>query len=295
MSWSIPAKTFLLGEYVALSGGPAVLLTTTPCFEVGLSSEEPHAVNAMIHPDSPAGRFWATTGIDLKLTWHDPYDGIGGLGASSAQFLGAYLAFLSVKNETFNQEALLKAYWASSFREGEGMRPSGYDVLAQASSGCVYLDRNNQLETTYAWPFDDVAFILLHTGDKLATHHHLQTMRLTDAMASLSPLVLLGKQAFEQCNSQLLIEAVNNYHQNLLACGLVTQKTQEQCVNLNEDPDVLACKGCGALGADVLLVLVPAHQRHTCVSRFSCAGFRVLATSDKLYDEKKSYQIGFTS
>jgi mevalonate kinase len=294
MNWSIPAKTFLLGEYVALSGGPAIILTTTPCFEVGLSSDS-HVSKAMIHPDSPAGRFWATTGINLHLTWYDPYDGIGGLGASSAQFLGAYLAFLLVKSKMFNQEALLDAYWASSFREGEGMRPSGYDVLAQASSQCVYLDRNIQSETSYAWPFDDIAFILLHTGDKLATHHHLQTMRLTDAMASLSPLVLLGKQAFEQGDSQLLIEAVNRYYQHLLACGLVAQRTQEQCATLNEDPDVLACKGCGALGADVLLVLVPSQQRHACVSRFSGAGSRVLATSDKLYNEKKSNQMRFTS
>ena len=294
MSWSIPAKTFFLGEYVALSGGPAVLLTTTPCFEVGLSSE-PHVPNAMIHPDSPAGRFWASTGIGLKLTWYDPYDGVGGLGASSAQFLGAYLAFLSVKNAVFNQEELLEAYWASSFTEGEGLRPSGYDVLAQASGGCVYLDRNNQLEITYAWPFDDIAFILLHTGDKLATHHHLQTIHLTDAMASLSSLVLLGKQAFEQRDSKLLVEAVDAYHQDLLACDLVAQKTQEHLINLNKDPEVLACKGCGALGADVLLVLVASHQRHACVSRFSCAGFRVLATSDELYNEKKSQRIGFTS
>lgn len=281
MIWTIPAKTFLLGEYAALQGGPAIVLTTTPCFEVGLSSEQSTPV---IHPDSPAGLFWEKAGIDSQLTWHDPYQGIGGLGASSAQFLGAYWAVTDSQSQQ-NQSALLEAYWACSWQPEQGVRPSGYDVLAQASSGCVYLHGHAEKPMSYNWPFTDIAFILLHTGDKLPTHHHLQAIQLTEAMTSLTSIVLSGKEAFEQADSTQLIDAVKAYHQALTALDLVAERTQEQLARLMDDQDVLACKGCGAMGADVLLVLVPSHRLLACKKRFDLEGWPVLATSDNLYNQ----------
>jgi len=293
MTWTIPAKTFLLGEYAALQDGPAIVLTTTPCFEVGLSKEQEAPV---IHPDSPAGLFWKNANIDSQLTWHDPYQGIGGLGASSAQFLGAYLA--TTPQSTLDQDALLEAYWACSWQAGQGVRPSGYDVLAQASSGCVYINRQDDACTSYNWPFTDMAFILLHTGDKLPTHHHLQAIRLTEAMDALTSIVLSGKEAFEQADSTQLIDAVKAYHQALTALDLVAERTREQLARLAESQDVLACKGCGAMGADVLLVLVPSNRLLACKQRFDLEGWPVLATSDDLYNknyEKNTDRMLFTS
>ena len=55
MNWCIPAKTFLLGEYVAIVGGAAIILTTTPGFEVRLVDT---GDVTGIHPSSPAGLFW---------------------------------------------------------------------------------------------------------------------------------------------------------------------------------------------------------------------------------------------
>ena len=294
MTWTIPAKTFLLGEYAALQGGSAIVLTTTPCFEVGLSNEQ---TSPAIHPDSPAGLFWAKAGMDSQLTWHDPYQSIGGLGASSAQFLGAYWAATDPQSQQ-NQDALLEAYWACSWQEGQGVRPSGYDVLAQASSGCVYINGHAEKPISYNWPFTDMAFILLHTGDKLPTHHHLQAIQLTEAMVSLTSIVLSGKKAFEQVDSTQLIDAVKAYHQALTALDLVAERTQEQLARLMDDQDILACKGCGAMGADVLLVLVPSHRLLACKKRFDLEGWPVLATSDNLYDqynEKNPNRMPFTS
>lgn len=293
-TWSIPAKTFLLGEYAALQGGPAIVLTTTPCFEVGLSQEQ---ISPAIHPDSPAGLFWSSAGTQEQLTWHDPYGGIGGLGASSAQFLGAYWAAQSSSHT--NQAALLEAYWACSWQTGQGVRPSGYDVLAQASSGCVYINQH-AVSASYAWPFKDIAFILLHTGDKLPTHHHLQDIGLTDAMTGLSALVLSGQDAFARADSTQLIKAVQAYHEALTALNLVAERTKQQLADLTQDPDVLACKGCGAMGADVLLVLVSSQQLLACKKRFDLAGWAVLATSNDLYvknvkkNEKNTNRMPFT-
>ncbi len=295
MIWTIPAKTFLLGEYVALQGGPAIVLTTTPCFEVGVSREQ---TCSAIHPDSPAGLLWTKSNSDSQLTWYDPYQGIGGLGASSAQFLGAYRS-LGLQQRS-KKDTLLDAYWACSWQAKKGIRPSGYDVLAQDSSGCVYIN-HHVVSASYPWPFRDMAFILLHTGDKLPTHDHLQSIssiRLTNAMTSLISTVLSGKEAFERADSTQLIDAVQAYHQTLTLLDLVADRTQKQLACLKRDLDVLACKGCGAMGADVLFVLVPSDRLLTCKERFNLEGWSVLATSNDLYDksyEKNPNRIPFTS
>ncbi|MDX2346861.1 MAG: hypothetical protein QNK11_08325 [Legionella sp.] len=284
--FEIPAKTFLLGEYVALQGGPAIILTTTPCFEIGLTKK----TNLSIHPDSPAGRFWQALNMKQQLRFYDPYGGIGGLGASSAEFLGAYLASLSIQHQSLTESALLEAYWTFSLKANQGMRPSGYDVLAQAQSGCVYLNRNQSDNKQYAWCFEDIAFVLLHTGQKLPTHEHLQNLYLTEAANLLSPIVDLGKKAFDTSNSALLIEAVNAYAKQLLALDLVAKHTQAQINQLSQNPDVLAVKGCGALGADVLFTLVPKTRLIESMARFSVDGFRVLASSDNLYTQKNQME-----
>src|SRR4051794_40802652 len=126
MKWRIPAKTFLLGEYSALTGASAILITTSPSFELSLVNEE---LLKNIHPNSPAGQWWKGHQITSKgLSWFDPYQDLGGLGASSAQFLGAYLASCSFLGVEPNKNALLKAYYEFAWR-GEGLKPSGYDLL----------------------------------------------------------------------------------------------------------------------------------------------------------------------
>lgn len=283
MTFQIPAKTFLLGEYVALQGGPAIVLTTTPCFEISLTQQQ----TSVIHPHSPAGRFWHASGIIGELSWYDPYGGIGGLGASSAEFLGAYFAYLSKTNQCLTEEALLDAYWSASLKANQGIRPSGYDVLAQAQNGCVYLNRQVSENHVYeAWPFTDIAFVLLHTGQKLATHEHLKALQLTQAVNLLSPIVDLGKEAFDTSNSALLIKAVKNYAKQLLTLDLVAAHTKAQLMTLSQNSDVLAIKGCGALGADVLLALVPGARLVESCDAFSKQGFRILATTEDLYTQK---------
>ena len=287
MKVSIPAKTFLLGEYVALQGGPAILLTTTPCFEVGLSTQK----RAAIHPASPAGRFWESLDFTEHLTWVDPYQGMGGLGASSAEFLGAYYLSLLKTNQKLIETALLDAYWAAASISNSGVRPSGYDVLAQASSGCVYLNHQQSAHMNYSWPFHDIAFVLLHTGKKVETHKHLQSLALTEAVSTLSPIAALGKEAFDAADSMLLIQAVNSYYQQLLALDLVALHTQIAIKKLADHEDILAIKGCGALGADVLLLLVPKTREASVIADMKKDGFFVLGSLQDLYLEKNLLEM----
>jgi mevalonate kinase len=282
--WRIPAKTFLLGEYVAMTGGPAIVLTTSPCFEITLSLTSNTIDSRPIHPQSPAGLLWAKTSHVEQLNWHDPYRERGGLGASSAQFLGAYLADTYLNHQTMTQQTMLEQYFSYAW-SGRGLRPSGYDVLAQLSSGCVFIHQNEKQCVSYPWPFDDIGFILIHTMQKLATHEHLRQVALPQALSSLEVVVHAAKQAFNDANSEQLINAVNTYHQTLQHMGLMASHTCAMLEELRVHFDCLAMKGCGAMGADVLLLLVSRQYLSANVVRLSQLGYTVLATSNELYQD----------
>lgn len=274
MKYLIPAKTFFLGEYAALAGGPAMLLTTTPCFEITVT-QEPGLI--AIHPDSPAGRLWAQQGLpDKGLHWHDPYAGRGGLGASSAQFLGAYLASTSKRKSS--PKKLLDTYFNFAW-QGQGIRPSGYDVLAQSFANCVYIHAGATHIDSYVWPFIDLAFVLVHTGQKLATHQHLQTITHVSMVAPLITLVESAKIAFQLADSTRIIEVINAYHACLLQMNLVALHSLDLINQLKSNSNVLAVKGCGAMGADVLLLLLPANQLENECSKLIQNKWSILATS----------------
>lgn len=257
MKWIVPAKTFLVGEYAAIAGESAILLTTTPHFELTLSNT-PGLKG--IHSDSPAGRWWGQQkGVNEGLIWHDPYQGRGGLGASSAQFLACYWASAHLQNKPVETQALLADYYQCAWT-GEGLKPSGYDLLAQSQKGCVFINNNSQTQIVSTWPFEDLSFLILHTGNKLATHHHLQSTCLPTNTAALSAIVDKAQEAFMHKDSQSLVNAINHYHQVLLKSQRVAPESLEQINHLKTDPDILAIKGCGAMGADTLL-LITKHDK----------------------------------
>lgn len=275
MKWQIPAKTFLLGEYAAVAQASAIVLTTTPYFELTLTTQ---GGLQGIHPDSPAGRFWLQHEHgDSGLVWYDPYQGIGGLGASSAQFLACYLAHCHLADLKPNVESMLDDYYQVSW-SGKGLRPSGYDVIAQYQHGCVFINQNQGIKQSYAWPFTNLSFILVHTGVKLATHHHLEKTALPHSIAALSQLTDQAREAFETINHEQLIAAVNQYHQALHALELVAQHTLECIEKLKAHPDILAIKGCGALGADIILLLTTAEKSQPLQSKLRAENWTVLGS-----------------
>ncbi|KTC97177.1 mevalonate kinase [Legionella erythra] len=283
MKWAIPAKTFLVGEYAAVAGGPAILLTTSPCFEMTLVEGDHHEG---IHPDSPAGHWWATHRIPAKsLLWHDPYAGKGGLGASSAQFIGAYLASCGLLHVKASRQVLLEAYYQASWR-GEGIRPSGYDVMAQTQHRCVYIHRQKDLLEHYDWPFKQLSFLLLHSGQKLATHYHLQRVALPHSTAKLSSIAEEARQAFIEADDDRLVNAVNDYQQQLTDLRLMAPHTLNYLQALKANNQILAAKGCGAMGADVLLLIVPSESLIDQQKKLAEDGWTVLASNHNLHTGK---------
>jgi mevalonate kinase len=280
MIWHIPAKTFLLGEYVALNQGPALILTTKPCFTLSLTNE-PDTVE--LPTNSPAARLWQGAAIKTHgLHWQDPYQAIGGLGASSAQFIATYLAICHVQQRQPSSDELLRSYYQYAF-SGQGLRPSGYDVIAQSKAGCVFIDKG-RLSQYAPWPFAELSFILLHTGVKLATHEYLQAARLPEAgLDTLANLVYGAHNAFQQAASQTFIEHINAYHSQLTKLGLVAEHSLNCIQQLQMQPEIAAIKGCGAQGADVLLVLAYNRDKAVLLQKLAKLGYRVLAV-DALYD-----------
>jgi mevalonate kinase len=324
VTWYIPSKTFMLGEYAALYDLPAIILNSSPYFVVEVIgsfdnySKDPSCRDSFspsmdsadsssnIHPASPAGRFLQDKAISLKFT--DPHQGSGGFGASSAQFVGAYLA-AGYKDTAELLELYYKYAWS-----GLGLRPSGYDVLAQfagasmdpahkaredvffsredvffsredvffsredvfcareeglfareeglfsreeggnAGSDVVFLANSQTTPVKYAWPFADLGFILLPTGAKLKTHEHLQAVSEVKQVSVLGEIVLAAHEALQCKDAKRFIETIRAYYAGLCERNLVSKLTQEKIVQILDIPEVLAAKGCGAMGADVILV-----------------------------------------
>lgn len=284
MSWQIPAKTFLIGEYVALTGGPALLVTTSPSFELSLCEQKNIGT---IHPNSPAGLWWQKHHPKQGLYWDDPYQGIGGLGASSAQFIGAYFASCQLQNKKPRLNELLDDYFTSSW-SGKGVKPSGYDVIAQYEQGCVYIHRNEQIIQNLQWPFPDLSFFLIHTGAKLATHSHLEGTTLPHSLEELTSIVNLAYQAFVQNNPEHFINSINAYHQTLSKLNLVAEHSLKLINTFKSIPNVLAVKGCGALGADVIFLLTHQKMAQQLQKILAANHCKILATEQNITNNAKN-------
>lgn len=269
----IPAKTFLLGEYAALAGESAIILTSKPCFSIEII-EEKKLIN--IHPDSPAGLFWQRFNLNHGLRFHDPYQGIGGLGASSAQFVGAVQAYCKLSGQLLDDDFLLDNYYQVAW-PGQGIKPSGYDVLAQTRQGCVYINRNQQQVVEYSWDFNDVSLLLVHSGRKLATHHHLTGISELSGTLTLSNIVEKAKKAFADKSSSTLIDCINEYQHHLSQMNLSAPHTQALIKWIKKETSLLAIKGCGALGADIILMITENADFPRTIALLQQKGLNILA------------------
>lgn len=253
MQISTPSKTFLLGEYSVLKGGAGLLINTEPRFvlkaiERNVNENFQHLNIAL---QSPAAKY-IQDNIDFFSLWniemHDPHNNLGGFGASSAQFL----TVLSLhKNKLSNKELVLEFHKYSNFETS--LKPSGYDLISQKLGGLAFISNTLQSETLQ-WPFNDYSLYLYRTGNKLQTHEHLKKLEnknfdKLDGFAEKAKTALLNK------DSSIFSEAINSFYSTLLKHDLVDTKTQALINEIKNQAGVVAVKGCGAMGADVIVVM----------------------------------------
>ncbi|HEX7674026.1 MAG TPA: hypothetical protein VF412_07640 [Bdellovibrio sp.] len=263
--FSIPGKTFLLGEYLALQGGPTLLGLTQPCFELIVKSGTGDL--GTIHPDSPAGKFVFTHQdyfSKYDFEFKDPYQGRGGFGASTAQFLGVYSLWLYKEDaqrdmeKLFDIKHMLETYNSVAWN-GQGLPPSGADLVGQLKGSLTFFEKRRGYLSVASWPFTDLEFYLIHTGNKVQTHEHLKTLGEFDS-SGLEKSFNMAKESFETHQSSLFVDAVNLYAMNLKALDFTCEPTLKLLTDIRSLAGVKAAKGCGALGADVLFVLTAKDQ-----------------------------------
>ncbi len=249
----------MLGEYLALVNGPALIAATAPRFELAISPTETVTTNPF-PAHSPAYNL-AQAHLDILHHYHlefrDPHTGAGGFGASSAQYalLLTFLQCIEVLNPE-DYPAMIKRYQNYAWN-GQGTAPSGLDIVAQLNGQITYYHSANNQLAACAWPFSDINFYLLRTGHKVATHEHLASLGSfpSQALADVVEKAYASLTTAETNSSAQFVECVEQYAQLLAELGFVTPTTQNLLNTLHNNPLVKAAKGCGALGADVVLVI----------------------------------------
>lgn len=286
----------MVGEYLALAGGPAVVLTTEPSFrftwEIEKSGDGRASIRHPLHQDSPAGRWLnqaesvVPDGMTLTVSVEDPNrsknGALGGFGSSTAEFFGAWVMTRWMKNRDWwrpEQRFVANRHdhrnrvvpeWPSEeienhkfgelLRDYKSVTPhgSGADLLAQATGEVAIWTESEGEMRRYGWPFTDIAYTLLRTGKKLATHSHVANFdRQNEAefLGELEPWVDEAVHAIAIADSDRLVASVRGVAQVLDRAGRVAEHTKAVLEEVDEIQGVRAAKGCGAMGADVILVL----------------------------------------
>ena len=262
----VPGKTFIVGEYLALLGESAIIACTSPYFELRVTpTTNATTTSSEFHKDSPAGKFIANNrsffqAWDLKFV--DPYEGAGGLGGSTAEFLASYI-FKNHYSEVESHSQLFFDYtkalqdFLAQF-EGTNL-PSGFDLVAQLNGGVTYFNKSDGVLNQIKWDFADLDFLILKTPFKIKTHEHLKGLDLNSVLVQkqtvLKEIVEATRKSLEESNPELFCKSVNNYYQQMLDADLVLPETKEVISEIQKRAGFKAIKGCGALGADTILVV----------------------------------------
>lgn len=262
----------MVGEYLALAGGPSLILNSSPYFTLHLtksaagSDSTPLHHTSHFHPHSPAG-LWLRKNKALVKGYHfnfyDPHQGEGGLGASSAQFalLSTYFhPKLTVEERISQYRELIKNDSDNSTREKHCYLPSGADVAAQTigHQGLAIVDPSLSHYEWQPWPFSSLSYCVVYTKNTLETHTHLNTLRYFKK-SFIQTLDTITKQTIGYLKKKQVLafcEAIQCYGDALIDAQLTTPHTQHLLTKCLAQPGVMAAKGCGAMGADTILVLV---------------------------------------
>lgn len=279
----VPSKTFVFGEYSALVGGPALLVTTEPYFEFKLKLRDKRKTTQpyVLHPDSPAGLYLSRLKQDSvwdieSLKFDYPH---GGLGQSSAEFLAVYRT---------NKAELVKPYqiledYLSLFSSERDATPSGYDLVSQAAEGFIALAmETKELSTLENWPFSKISFLVIATGNKLKTHEHLSQKNIQMKGEALRTRAWDCYLAWTKRDEVAFIDSIKNFRHSLLSIGLEHPQTTRLIERFEFMRGFLAAKGCGAMGQDFFILLFESSVKGSFVE-----GVRRCSDIELLCDETR--------
>ncbi len=279
MTYHIPGKTFLIGEYSALVEGSILGLATKSGFEV----KPIHTTNFQFpfSLSSPAGVLWKRSAQN-HFQFTDEMNA-GGFGKSTAEYLSVLIPALeNRKSKTSLQESfpeIRKNYITDS--EISGARVSGLDLAIQYFGSVTHFDSKLNKYKSTGWNFPTLEFFLIETGIKVKTHEHIQTLDLKkiNHFPSVSdPLVDL----YFKNNSDDFVRGLNEWTQFLISENLVHANSMDLRSKLLTNAEILSAKPCGAMGADVMLVLCHLEKASVVKHKISELGLSIKATSKDL-------------
>ncbi|MDR2646186.1 MAG: hypothetical protein LBC04_03375 [Holosporaceae bacterium] len=259
MKFSAGSKTFLAGEYSVVFGGSAIVLITPPLFELHVAHGETSLRG--IDQASPAHMFYRAHDFrNISVEFFDPHKGAGGFGASSAQFALLYQLYLRLTSAQFDIDSFLKEYRGLS-KTNSGAIPSGADGVAQYFNHNIFFDAKTNIVEKLNWTFPSLDFAILKTPYKVATHSHLRDIKFFD-IANLQKQVLNVRKSFQHNDEELLVQSVQNFFDILKERDLVIAPNIATIDKLLKIDGIKAAKGCGALGADAILIIFEKQKRN---------------------------------
>ncbi|MCZ0932152.1 MAG: hypothetical protein OXJ52_03255 [Oligoflexia bacterium] len=252
---SCPAKTFIVGEYAVLDGGPAIVLNTSPRFVCRIQK---NSTAGKIHlaENSPAGQWIKKHPQDfhsIQLEWINNYENKGGLGFSSAQFniLYAYSFILREGHiDQINPKEIWRSYRNLKF---DGFVPSGADIITQWVGGVTVFEQSPLSIETLTSSLPGLDCLVLRTGDYFETYKYLKNFKLKD-VSDLKKIAQLAVTAMKQKEETAFVSAINDYRKALKRKNYITAKSEEILSRLEKVKAIKALKACGAMGAETLIV-----------------------------------------
>ncbi len=247
LKFSVPGKTFLVGEYAVLAGGSCLGLGTSPSFSI-----VPNANGNPFHPESPAGRYLHKKSIEnFAHDFINPY-GVGGFGASTAEFIFSYYAN---PNAVKKLSDIFENY-LGLYTDHKEQKPSGADLITQLIGGISHIDLSTAVPKfeKLSWGFNDLEFLLFSTGLKVKTHEHLAGLdrHLCADLVKPSHDVI---EAYKTNDGQTFTEALSTWSDKLEHMGLTAKPVVALKQLLQQQIPGILVKPCGALGADVIVIL----------------------------------------
>ena len=219
IKYTIPSKTFLLGEYSVLFGGDAILMATKPLFEIIVDTDKIANDADMI--DFSQGRD--------DILFRNTCDGFG---KSSAGFLALY-------NSTYNDFEIKKIVRLYKGLSKSKINPSCADIVSQIIGFLTFFDgslveNSCQLD----WLFYDVEIMIFKTNTKITTYKHLsENINICMRMLNIDKVY---RYTYKNIEYTISLSQINYIQRDGRRTKIVTKKKEYfQNISISNIKDIL--------------------------------------------------------
>lgn len=262
-------KTFLAGEYAACQYGRALLFNYGPTFIL-----QPSSYWQLSQLGQRIIRTYGLTQHPKPMSFIDPLDNHGGVGASSAEVscLYRWLHQTQIVSTEYTLEQQV-AWYRKHTWSGEGLPPSGVDFLAQYQAGLIWIDVTQETCIPLIWPFKTFDCMVVKTRQKVATHEHLKSICYNDDFSLLDDYITTLYTTI--CNQQesRFFQVLRILDHTLQTMGLQIQPDPQEEQLILSCPGVIYRRGTGALGADTWLIFYYPSQRQALIQQLQSLGY----------------------